>query len=69
MTALMLAMAAGALFYLQPVLSQPRRRLPPDAAGRCPGRLLLAAAVAVGLAWAVDQGVSRFGFWHHALER
>ena len=56
-TGLMLAMAAGALFYIQPVMAKVagafQMSLP-----TLPWPLLMAAAVAVGLAWAVDQGVS-----------
>jgi hypothetical protein len=56
--ALMLAMAGGALFYLQPVLAKFvatfNVHLP-----NVPGSLLVAAAVAVGLAWAVEQGAGR----------
>jgi len=63
-TGLMLLMAAGALYYLQPVLAQFtgafQFTLP-----ALPWPMLLAAAVAVALAWAVDTGASRFGFWQH----
>ncbi|MEO8160276.1 MAG: hypothetical protein ABI588_02575 [Arenimonas sp.] len=59
-TVLMLAMAAGGLFYLQPLLAELlgslNLRLP-----ALPWPLLLAAAVAVGLAWAADRGAAR---WH-----
>ena len=62
-TGLMLAMAVGALFYLQPVLAQLagafQLTLP-----ALPYPLLFAAAIAVGLAWAIDQGASRIGFLH-----
>jgi hypothetical protein len=57
-TGLMLAMAAGALFYLQPVLAQVAGAFQVSLPA-LPWPLLMAAAVAVGLAWAVDQGVSR----------
>ena len=57
-TALMLALAACALFYLQPVLAQVagafQLSLP-----ALPWPLLFAAAAAIGLAWAIDQGASR----------
>lgn len=57
-TALMLALAAGALYYLQPVLAQVagtfQLSLP-----ALPWPLLFAAAIAVGVAWAIDQGASR----------
>ena len=60
-TGLMLAMAAGALFYLQPVLSRFagafQLSLP-----SLPWPLLFAAGVAIGLAWAIDQGASH---WRH----
>ena len=63
-TALMLALAAGALFYLQPLLAQVvgtfQVSLP-----SVPWPLLGAAAVAVGLAWAVEQGTSRLGPGRH----
>jgi len=56
-TALMLVLAAGALFYLQPVLAQVagafQLSLP-----ALPWPLLFAAAAAIGVAWAIDQGVS-----------
>src|SRR5207342_2902105 len=62
-TVLMLALAAGALFYLQPVLAQVagvfQVSLP-----ALPWPLLFAAAAAVGVAWLIDQGASRMGFWH-----
>jgi len=61
-TILMLLLAAGAMFYLQPVLAQVagafQLTLP-----ALPWPLLFAAATAVGLAWAIDQGAGRFGFW------
>lgn len=57
-TALLLAMAAAGLYYLQPVLSQLlgafKLQLP-----ALPWPLLVAAGAAVGLAWAVEQGVDR----------
>jgi hypothetical protein len=60
-TILMLLLAAGAMFYLQPVLAQVagafQLTLP-----ALPWPLLFAAATAVGLAWAIEQGAGRFGF-------
>ena len=56
-TALMLALAAGALYYLQPVLAQVASALQLSLPA-LPMPLLIAGAVAVGLAWAIDQGVS-----------
>jgi hypothetical protein len=60
LTSLMLAMAAGGLFYLQPLLAgmvgNLHLRLP-----ALPWPLLVAAAIAVVLAWAVDRGASN---WH-----
>ena len=57
-TTLVLALAGGALYYLQPMLSQFvgafQVSLP-----TAPWPLLAAAAVAVGMAWAVEQGVAR----------
>ena len=56
-TALMLAMAAGALFYLKPVLAQlvaaSHVSLP-----SLPWPLLFAAAFAVCAAWAVEKGLA-----------
>ena len=60
-TALMLAMAAGGLWYLVPMLSQIAAafqvRLP-----ALPWPLLLATGAAVAVAWAVDRGATR---WMH----
>ena len=57
-TGLMLAMAAGALYYLQPLLANIvaafDMKLP-----ALPWPLLFAAATAVALAWAVDQGLAK----------
>src|SRR5207342_2135439 len=61
-TMLMLAMAAGALFYLQPVLGQLAGAFQVSLPA-LPWPLLFAAAIAIALAWAIDQGASRFGFW------
>jgi hypothetical protein len=62
-TGLMLAMAGGALYYLQPYFAQLFAafdlKLP-----QLPAPLLFAAAVAVVVAWAVEQGVERFGHRH-----
>jgi hypothetical protein len=59
-TVLMLAMAAGGVWYLLPMLSKLaetfQMRLPP-----LPWPLLLATAAAVLVAWTVDRGASR---WH-----
>ena len=56
-TGLMLALGGGALFYMQPVLAQLvgafHVSLP-----TAPWPLLSVAAVAVGLAWAIEQGVA-----------
>ena len=56
-TGLMLAMAAGALYYLQPVMANIVAsfdvKLP-----SLPWPLLSAAAVALGAAWAVEQGLA-----------
>ena len=57
-TGLMLALAAGALFYLQPVLAQVVGAFHVSVP-TAPWPLLVAAAVAVGLAWTVEQGVAR----------
>jgi hypothetical protein len=56
-TGLMLAMAVGALYYLQPVAANIfasfHMQLP-----SVPWPLLVATAMAVGAAWAVDQGLA-----------
>ena len=56
-TGLMLAMAAGAIYYLQPLLANIVAvfdvKLP-----TLPWPLLFAAAVALACAWAVEQGLS-----------
>jgi hypothetical protein len=56
-TGLMLAMAVGALYYLQPVAANIfasfHMQLP-----SVPWPLLVATALAVGAAWAVDQGLA-----------
>ena len=60
-TVLMLAMAAGGLWYLVPMLSKlaasVQVRLP-----TLPWPLLVATAVAVGVAWTVDRGATH---WRH----
>jgi hypothetical protein len=60
MTGLMLALAVTGLFYIRPVmanvLGQLHFQMP-----NLPWPLLVAAAVSVGLAWALDRGaISRF---------
>jgi hypothetical protein len=56
-TGLMLALAAGAMYYLQPLLAKIvgafHVSLP-----TLPWPLLFAAAIAVGAAWLVDQGLT-----------
>jgi hypothetical protein len=62
-TVLMLAMAAGGLFYIQPVLASLagsfQLRLP-----ALPWPLLGAATLAVVFAWAIDQGASNWRRHH-----
>jgi hypothetical protein len=60
-TLLMLALAVGALFYLRPVLGQLAGAFQVSLPA-LPWPLLFAAGAAIGLAWAIDQGASRFGF-------
>ena len=56
-TGLMLAMAAGALYYLQPVLGNIVASLDIKVP-TLPWPLLSAAAVALACAWAVEQGLA-----------
>jgi hypothetical protein len=62
-TALMLVMAGGGLFYVQPVLSSMvgafHMRLP-----ALPWPLLFAAGAAVAVAWAVDRGAATWRQHH-----
>jgi hypothetical protein len=57
-TALMLVMAGGALYYLQPILAKVVAAIDIPLPS-LPAPLLVAAAVAVLAAWATEQGLAR----------